>query len=188
MKILELKVGQRVKYKNDQMSARPNVDTAEGVPNEYTILAVSESGIGYIYPLGNPRGVGGDTYKGFAWAVQPKQVELIPEKYEIEYDEPLEDEMDDDCVEGCLPGEHKCDKKVLVTIRLIQIGRSKANEDIQVARKGRTEQQLAELALEKCKNYLASNDVELYPDEKKGAGFWKVRVGMGYHVGDVEII
>ena len=106
---------------------------------------------------------------------------------DIEYEEPIEDEMDDNCVAECKPGDHKCNKHKVVTIKLIQIGREKVNEEFSLPMKDRTEEDLAEIALEKCRKYLASNDVELEPDEQKGEGFWKVRVGMGYHVGDVEI-
>jgi len=106
---------------------------------------------------------------------------------DVEWEEPIEDEMDDNCVLGCIPGDHKCDKHKIAEIKLIQIGRGKVNETFTLALNGRTEEQLAEIALEKCKKYLASNDVELEPDEVKGSGFWKLRVGMGYHVGDVEI-
>lgn len=109
-------------------------------------------------------------------------------KNDIPYEEPIEEEMDDDCVAKCRPGEHKCEKKKVVLIKLVQVGREKVNDQFTIPRKGRSEQELAEVALKRCKQYLMSNDVELYPDEQKGDGFWKLRVGMGYHVGDVEII
>lgn len=99
----------------------------------------------------------------------------------------IEDEMDENCVVECRPGEHKCDRSKVVTITLIQVGRFKVNDEFVVPKLGRTEEQLAELALERVKSHLMSQDVMLEPDEAKGAGFWKVRVGMGYTLGDVEI-
>lgn len=135
------------------------------------------------FPTDNKNGY---TQLGF----EEDMLELVAPKvkFSIEYDEPLEEEMDDNCVAQCRPGDHKCDRKKEVLIKLIQIGRNKMNEEFKVIRNGKTEEQLAELALKRCKEYLMSNDIGLEPNEEKGEGFWKLRVGMGYHVGDVEII
>lgn len=72
-------------------------------------------------------------------------------------------------------------------IILKNIGRGKINRTLELEQNF-DEENLAEIAyIEVCK-HLASSSVELSPDEKKGKGFWKVYVGIGYHVGDVQIV
>ena len=79
-------------------------------------------------------------------------------------------------------------------IILKNVGRGKVNRTIQVnnpiegGEPKHDEHSLAEIAYKEVNKYLASRGVDLCPDEDKGAGFWKVYVGMGYHVGDVQII
>jgi hypothetical protein len=73
-------------------------------------------------------------------------------------------------------------------IILKNVGRAKVNETHNVA--GGTsfeEEDLAEIALRKVRAHLASSNVWLEPDEEKGEGHWRVYVGLGNHVGDVEI-
>ncbi len=74
----------------------------------------------------------------------------------------------------------------MATIKLINIGRGKVNKTIEVQNFDE-EEDLANIALAEVKHHLMSSEVWLDPDEKKGEGFWTVHVGMGYHVGDVEI-
>lgn len=72
-------------------------------------------------------------------------------------------------------------------IILKNIGRGKVNRTIELKEKF-NEENLAEIAYREVNKHLASREVELRPDEEKGKGFWKVYVGFGYHVGDVQII
>ena len=87
-------------------------------------------------------------------------------------------------------------------IILKNVGRGKVNRTIEVEHPQVTpeeairqievganspEEWLSVQALREVKKHVASSEVWLEPDEEKGEGFWKVYVGMGYHVGDVEI-
>lgn len=190
-KEIQFKVGDKIKYKDSYLYERP-AQHQGGSFNEYEIRAIDESNRQvFLFEIDNSEGISGANYYDFTWAANFDNIEIITKEkvdYSLgEYEEPSEDEMDENCVIGCRPGEHVCPNHKLVEIKLIQVGRGKANETFTIKQKGRTEQELGEIALEKCKFYLASQDVQLEPDEKKGNGFWKVRVGMGYHVGDVEI-
>lgn len=107
----------------------------------------------------------------------------------MENDFGYEDEMDENCVAGCTPGEHKCDRSKVVKIIIKDVGRLNANEEYSFPLNHRTEQQFAEIALEKCKLFLRSDIVNLVPYEKKGEGFWLVTVGeIMRPVGEVQII
>lgn len=75
----------------------------------------------------------------------------------------------------------------MAQIILKNVGRGKVNRTIELETKDWTEEDLARIAYAEIKKHLASNEVWLEPDEAKGDGFWKVYVGMGYHVGDVQI-
>ena len=72
-------------------------------------------------------------------------------------------------------------------IILKNIGRNKVNRTIEVEGK-HNEETLANRAYKEVCKHLLSRGVELCPDEEKGAGHWKVYVGIGYHSGDVELI
>lgn len=78
----------------------------------------------------------------------------------------------------------------MAQIILKKVGRGKVSKTIEVDTDitGYNEEELAVLAYAEVKRHLASSEVWLEPDEGKGLGHWEVRVGMGYHVGDVEII
>ena len=79
-------------------------------------------------------------------------------------------------------------------IILKNVGRGKVTKTIEVdnpiidGKPKFDEEGLALLAYQEVTKHLASSGVDLDPDEEKGEGFWKVYVGMGYHVGDVQII
>ena len=74
-------------------------------------------------------------------------------------------------------------------IILKNIGREKVNCTIEVENDGsKNEEDLANLAFAEVQKYLRSRNVWLEPDDEKGAGFWKVYVGLGYHTGDVEVM
>ena len=113
MAIQKFEVGQKIRYLPEHEENRPEQDLRDGIPNEYTVLAVN-SHQAYIYPKDNPRGIVGSSTGAFTWAVGLEQAELISEPipkeppFELVYDEPEEDEFSDDCVEDCLPGKHKC--------------------------------------------------------------------------------
>lgn len=66
------------------------------------------------------------------------------------------------------------------------MGRKKINKKVTVEGDW-SEEDLSTMAYNEIQKHLASRDVWLEPNEEKGNGFWKVYVGMGYHVGDVEI-
>ncbi len=79
-------------------------------------------------------------------------------------------------------------------IILKNVGRGKVNRTIEVknpivdGKPEFDEEHLAMIAYKEVNKHLASRAVDLDPDEDKGAGFWKVYVGLGIHVGDVQII
>lgn len=73
---MELKIGQRVKYKEEYLVWRPSEDKELSI-NEYTILAVKEDRVGYIYRKDNKRRIGGDDYKDFTWFVGRDEVEPL---------------------------------------------------------------------------------------------------------------
>lgn len=106
----------------------------------------------------------------------------------VAYEFAEEDEFDENCTAECTPGEHKCNRDKSAKIILKNVGRDKVNETIVVKLwRVKSEEDLAQLALDEVTKYLQSSEVELVPDQEKGNGFWKVVVGVGYHVGDVEI-
>ena len=78
-------------------------------------------------------------------------------------------------------------------IILIEIGRNNVSKIIEIKNptiKGKPEKEendLAEIARKKVCKYLASSEVSLIPDEKKGLGYWRVVVGGFRHVGDIKI-
>lgn len=79
-------------------------------------------------------------------------------------------------------------------IILKNIGRGKVNKTIEIenpevkGKKKYSEEELAEVAYKECDKAVMSRECWLEPDDVKGLGFYKFYVGMGYHVGDVEII
>lgn len=75
----------------------------------------------------------------------------------------------------------------MAKIILKNVGRGKVNKTIEVEGK-HDEDTLAQMAYNEVKKHLASREVWLDPDDKKGEGYWTVHVGMGYHVGDVQIV
>ncbi len=79
-------------------------------------------------------------------------------------------------------------------IILKNVGRSNVSRTIEVenpivdGKPKLSEQRLASLAYREICKHLMSSGVDLTPDSDKGAGFWKVYVGIGHHVGDIQII
>lgn len=73
----ELKVGDIIRFKND--SLRPREDRLDGIENKYTILAVYDGVLGYIYKKDNPRHISGRDFetKGvvYTWCVYPYDVQ-----------------------------------------------------------------------------------------------------------------
>lgn len=185
MKESKFKIGDKFRYKEPFGQAPLDEDEV------YEILEIDNSGNGYILKRDNTRGVNGQNYGDYTWVVTYDNVNIIDEikqDFSIPYDEPEENEMDENCVAECRPGDHKCDSRKDVVIKLVQIGRNKMNEEFTVCRNGKTETELAGIALKRCKEYLLTNEINVEPDEQKGSGFWKLRAVMGYHLGDVEII
>ena len=72
-------------------------------------------------------------------------------------------------------------------IILKNVGRGKINRTIEIP-DGKDEEALAEIAYQEVCKHLMSRGVNLDLNNEKGAGHWKVYVGMSSHVGDVEII
>lgn len=107
-----LKVGQKVKYKSGYLIGRPHQDN--NTLNEYTILSIQDSHA-FIYTYPNAKGVLGNRSQDgkFTWEITEEEVEIIEVPkviLNLEYEEPLVDEMDENCTLDCRPGEHNCGK------------------------------------------------------------------------------
>lgn len=77
----------------------------------------------------------------------------------------------------------------MAKITLEKVGRAKVDKTFEVdnSTANYSEEDLAEIALREVRKHVMSSEVWLEPDDVKGDGHWKVHVGMGYHVGNVQI-